>query len=156
MHYCVSVPICISQFSLLRIVFISMIHYVVEHWSGCWPPRRPNSWDRRWWKGRGLFECQRSERMENACLKAHLHVSVQTGVFVWRERGSRTERSRGGVGKFSVCRRAQSIPVRTSKLVKGWCGVCHPGFKSFWLHSCRSANLPELGCLEVGGCIFWS
>ena len=71
--------------------------------------------------------CQQAEKMADSCLKAHLHISVQAEVFIRMERGSRTKRSREGAKKFSLCRQAQSIPIRQVmvRYASSWCG--HPG-----------------------------
>ena len=69
--------------------------------------------------------------MGDSCFKAYLNISVQAVVLSRRERESRTKRSRVGGRKVLYIRLAQSIPIRTSELVKQWSGVraIHPGFR---------------------------
>ena len=76
----------------------------------------------------GLFKRQPPDKVGDSCLKAHLNISVQAEVFIRREREAEQRDQGVGVEHFSVCRPAQSVPIRTSKLVKRWFGVCHPGF----------------------------
>ena len=128
---------------------------------------------RCWCKGK-WFICRLSGRWEthitkpmswkmgNLCHKVHLRLSVEVEVFCvfffYKDgEGNITKRSRlGGVAKFSMCRWAQSIPIRQMMV---WCVSCwfgHLGFISSRLHGWMSANLLEVGCLKVKVCIFWS
>ena len=51
-----------------------------------------------------------SWKMGDSCYKTHLHLSVEAEGFYMEGEGNRTERSREGVEKFSMCKQAQSIP----------------------------------------------
>ena len=50
------------------------------------------------------------------------------GGFHKEGEGNRTERLGERAEKFSTCKRAQSVPIRTSNLVKQRSGVHRPGF----------------------------
>ena len=83
------------------------------------------------------------------------HLSTGRG---FHKEGRETElRYQGeGVEKFSTCRRAQSIQIRTVIILCASSWFSHPGSMSSWIHCWRSANLLELRCLRVRVCIFWS
>lgn len=68
---------------------------------GCLPPWKPNSWNRLWWEGKWFIQVPATEKMAGSCLTDHLNISVQTEVFIRRERASRTKRWRGWVGGIS-------------------------------------------------------
>lgn len=57
-------------------------------------------------KESNLLKCRLPEKMSRPCLKGHPNISVQRGVFIRRERETRTKIKDRGVGKFSVCRPA--------------------------------------------------
>lgn len=48
----------------------------------------------------GLFQCWQPERRADSSPKGHLNTSVQAGVFIRRERESRTKKS--GAGEWNV------------------------------------------------------
>lgn len=75
-------------------------------------------------------------------------------MFYKEEERNTTGRSGKRVGKFCTCRRAQSIPARqvAGRGAPPW--FSRPGFTSSWLHSWRSAHLPEPGCLKARVCIY--
>ena len=71
----------------------------------------------------------------------------------FKEGEGKQQRDQGeGVEKFSMCRPAQPSTVHSEKdLETGQVAVWRA---SSWYYSLRSANLPELGCLKAGVCIF--
>ena len=71
-----------------------------------------------------LLESWQPVKTRDSCRKDHLNTSVQAEVFIRRERGSRTKRSRGGVEKFLACRPQESILTRKNPSDS----ACHPGF----------------------------
>ena len=92
-------------------------------------------------KESSLFKCWSSGRWETR-VKAHLHISVEAEDFIRRERENRTKRSREGAKKFSLCRQAQSIPIRQVmvRYASSWCG--HPG-STLMVSKSPGTRIPE-------------
>ena len=100
-------------------------HYeVTKRRSSCMPLRKSILEGRYWCKGKWFTKRLTIWNMANHVLKpiswkegqllskAHFNISVNSEVFIRRERGSKTKGSREGIEKFSMCIWAQSILIR--------------------------------------------
>ena len=154
---------CLSQ---RHLVLTATALPSTERRPGCLPLRKLTLEMQVLMKGKGFIQVLAIWKVGDSCLKAHLpgdiedsrlkvqhlHISVEAEVFMGRDRGQNKEVKRGA---YEV----QTHTVHSCRSSDGRCASSwfnHPDCTSCGLHSWRPANLPELGCLEVGVCTFWS
>ena len=70
--------------------------------------------------------------------------------------GEQNKKIKGKGWQSSLCRWAQSIPIRQMMLLCASPWFSYLGSMSSWLNGWRSANILELGCLKIGFYTFWS